>query len=214
MRFRDPKYAKGFIFPARPLPNAIEPPKVLKQGVDQGNPNYRPVIGFNHNRSQFASVGDAGHRVVNHYTSNQYNSGKASKKFWEFLINFSFKDRTNDYQQRNRQGFGHQSSNRQEHGGNNYQGRYSNAPPPYNNQNQQRGYQSNPRPPYNPGNSTHQGNSSGYGQWRSQRGGHQGYQGNQGYQRYNSQQPERYFAPRPEKQPGGSSQYGGSYSRR
>jgi 5'-3' exoribonuclease 2 len=75
VRYRDPKYAEGFIFPARKLENATEPPKVLKQGIDQGNPNYRPVIGFNHNRSQFASVGEAGHRQVNHYTSNRYNSG-------------------------------------------------------------------------------------------------------------------------------------------
>lgn len=72
VRYRDPKYAEGFIFPARKLDNASEPPKVLKQTVDQGRPNYRPVIGFNHNRSQFASVGDAGARTVNHYTSNRY----------------------------------------------------------------------------------------------------------------------------------------------
>lgn len=72
VRYRDPKYAEGFIFPACKLSNATDPPKVLKQGVDQGNPNYRPVIGFNHNRSQFASVGDAGQRQVNHYTSNRY----------------------------------------------------------------------------------------------------------------------------------------------
>jgi 5'-3' exoribonuclease 2 len=71
-RYRDPKYAEGFVFPAVKLSNAIEPPKVLKQGVDQGNPHYRPVIGFNHNRSQFASVGEPGHRQVNHYTSNRY----------------------------------------------------------------------------------------------------------------------------------------------
>jgi 5'-3' exoribonuclease 2 len=70
VRFRDPKYANGFIFPARVLANATEPPKVLKQGVDEGNPNYRPVIGFNQNRSQFASVGAAGHRTMNHYASN------------------------------------------------------------------------------------------------------------------------------------------------
>lgn len=72
VKYRDPKYAKGFIFPARVLPNATEPPKVLKQGADQGNPHYRPQIGFNNNRSQFASVGDAGQRTVNHYTSNRY----------------------------------------------------------------------------------------------------------------------------------------------
>jgi 5'-3' exoribonuclease 2 len=72
VRYRDPKYAEDFIFPARMLATATEPPKVLKQGVDQGNPHYRPVIGFNHNRQQFAGVGDAGARQVNHYTSNRY----------------------------------------------------------------------------------------------------------------------------------------------
>ena len=72
VRYRDPKYAEGFIFPAKKLTEAIEPPKVLKQGVDQGKPNYRPVIGFNQNRTQFASVGDAGARTLNHYTSNRY----------------------------------------------------------------------------------------------------------------------------------------------
>jgi 5'-3' exoribonuclease 2 len=75
VKFRDPKYAKGFIFPARKLENAEEPPKVLKQSIHEGNPNYRPVIGFNQNRSQFASVGDAGKRFVNHYSNNR-NSGE------------------------------------------------------------------------------------------------------------------------------------------
>jgi hypothetical protein len=75
VNYRDPKYAPDFIFPARKLEAATEPPKVLKQGVDQGNPNYRPVIGFNHNRKNFANIGDAGHRQVNHYTSNRYAEG-------------------------------------------------------------------------------------------------------------------------------------------
>lgn len=75
VRYRDPKYADGFIFPARKLSEATDPPKVLKQGVDQGRPNYRPVIGFNHNRTQFASVGEAGTRTLNHYTSNRNFGG-------------------------------------------------------------------------------------------------------------------------------------------
>lgn len=86
--YRDPKYPENFIFPARKLENAIDPPKILKQGVDQGNPFYRPKIGFNNNRSQFASVGDAGHRTVNHYTSNRYQGGNG--KFYCSLI-FSVK---------------------------------------------------------------------------------------------------------------------------
>lgn len=81
VRYRDPKYADGFIFPARKLEHASEPPKVLKQTVDQGRPNYRPVIGFNHNRSQFASVGEAGTRTVNHYTSNR-NFDAGNGKFY------------------------------------------------------------------------------------------------------------------------------------
>lgn len=69
------------------MPNAIDPPKVLKQGIDEGNPNYRPVIGFNHNRSQFASVGDAGRRTVNHYTGggNRYFDRGNSGKYKSFL---------------------------------------------------------------------------------------------------------------------------------
>ena len=74
VRYRDPKYAEDFIFPARKLSTAIDPPKVLKQSVDQGNPHYRPNIGFNNNRTQFASVGDAGARTLNHYTSNRYQN--------------------------------------------------------------------------------------------------------------------------------------------
>lgn len=81
VKYRDPKYPAGFIFPARRLPGAKEPPKVLKQGIDQGNPNYRPVIGFNQNRSQFASVGDAGKRVVNHYTGNRYDGGNSGGEY-------------------------------------------------------------------------------------------------------------------------------------
>lgn len=81
VRYRDPKYQEGFIFPARKLETAIDPPKLLKQGADQGNPHYRPKIGFNNNRSQFASVGDAGHRTVNHHTSNR-NFNQGNGKFY------------------------------------------------------------------------------------------------------------------------------------
>lgn len=144
----------------------------------------------------------------------------------------------NDYQQRGgRQGFGNQSNPRPNYSGggssNNYQGKYNNAPPPYSQstQNQQRGYQ--PRPSFNQGGSSYQSNNpqqggnTGYTQWRSQQrgGGYQGgnarggsYQGNQrgGYQRFDSQQqqPQRYFAPRPDKLPGQANNYGGSYTRK
>jgi 5'-3' exoribonuclease 2 len=85
VRFRDPKYANDYIFPARVLANAQEPPKVLKQGVDEGNPNYRPVIGFNQNRSQFASLGDSGKRFINHHSSNRYFEGGNNGEFYYFI---------------------------------------------------------------------------------------------------------------------------------
>lgn len=48
MRFRDPKYPKGYIFPARKLKGAKAPARVLKP-TDlsfEANKNYRPIIGM------------------------------------------------------------------------------------------------------------------------------------------------------------------------
>lgn len=43
VRYRDPKYADDFIFEAKRLPNAIEPPTVL---APDNRPNdYKPQIG-------------------------------------------------------------------------------------------------------------------------------------------------------------------------
>lgn len=65
IRYRDPKYPDGFIFEAKPLPGAIEPPNVL--APEQRPSNYRPQIGFNRDFPQ-ASLGQAGHRMVNHHS--------------------------------------------------------------------------------------------------------------------------------------------------
>ena len=237
VRYRDPKYPEGFTFPAVKLSNAVEPPKVLKQGVDQGNPHYRPVIGFNHNRSQFASVGEAGHRQVNHYTSNRYqgNSGGGNGwylnvgiKIWysnnNFITDRGSRGNHSNYQQNNRSGFGNQQKsrfdNRSQQG---YQqkpqDRYNNAVPPPNYNNRDNNYPQ--RSNYQSGSSSsnsYQGNqpqgnnsSGGYQQWKAQRGGQQPSRG--GYQRYesNDQQQRNY---KPDKIPGPpDSRYGGSYSR-
>lgn len=65
VRFRNPKYADGFVFEAKRLKGAIEPAQVL---APESRPsNYRPQIGFDRNFAQ-ASLGDAGHRMVNHYS--------------------------------------------------------------------------------------------------------------------------------------------------
>lgn len=88
--YRDPKYPDGFIFEAKRLPGtiddeqilivqlmfanrntihlfigAIDPPNVL--APEQRPSNYRPQIGFNRDFPQ-ASLGDSGHRMVNHYS--------------------------------------------------------------------------------------------------------------------------------------------------
>lgn len=81
IRYRDPTYPDGFIFEAKPLPGAIDPPNVL---APESRPsNYRPQIGFTRNIGQ-ASLGDSGHRMVNHHSGgykhhqqqqyNQYNN--------------------------------------------------------------------------------------------------------------------------------------------
>lgn len=65
VNYRDPKYPEGHKFEAKRLPGAIDPPNVL---APENRPsNYRPQIGFNPNFPQ-ASLGDAGHRTVQHHT--------------------------------------------------------------------------------------------------------------------------------------------------
>lgn len=77
VRYRDPKYADDFIFEAKRLTGAIDPPTVL--APENKSSNYRPQIGFNRNFPQ-ASLGDSGHRMVNHYAggnkTNQNNDNR------------------------------------------------------------------------------------------------------------------------------------------
>ena len=79
VRYRDPTYAKDFVFLARKLPGAEEPPRVLKPGdyvpdsgrgrgrgrggSGFGHDRYRPVIGFNPNMPK-ASLDVSGHRAI------------------------------------------------------------------------------------------------------------------------------------------------------
>lgn len=69
VRFRDPKYTKGFVFPAKKLKGAKEPPRVLKPtDLDpQANRHWRAQIGMAP-ATQRASVDTAGHRMLGHYT--------------------------------------------------------------------------------------------------------------------------------------------------
>lgn len=69
VRYRDPRYADDYVFPAKRLPGAIEPPAVLKpgEGEEHGQmARWKQHIGMAPHR-QRASLNDAGHRMVNHY---------------------------------------------------------------------------------------------------------------------------------------------------
>ena len=74
VRFRDPKYADDFLFPAKRLPGAEDPPKVLKpEDLARQGANFTPRFGFGE-RNNRANLGQAGHRMVNHY-SDRRNQG-------------------------------------------------------------------------------------------------------------------------------------------
>ncbi|KAJ8958635.1 hypothetical protein NQ318_016360 [Aromia moschata] len=70
VRFRDPKYTKGYIFPARRLKGAKEPLKVLKPEdlTPQQNRNWRAQTGMAP-ATQRAYLDVAGHRMVNHHAN-------------------------------------------------------------------------------------------------------------------------------------------------
>lgn len=46
VKYRDPKYAVGFIFPAKKLKGAVDPPRVLKPFDLDPNSTWRPIIGM------------------------------------------------------------------------------------------------------------------------------------------------------------------------
>ena len=67
VRFRDPEFAQGYIFPSKRLEGAVDPPNVLRPGDNPGtggNSNWRPRDGWGNDRRQFASMDRAGHRML------------------------------------------------------------------------------------------------------------------------------------------------------
>ncbi|XP_071544805.1 5'-3' exoribonuclease 2 homolog isoform X2 [Panulirus ornatus] len=76
VRFRDPQYPADFVFPARKLPKAKAPPRVLKpQDLSESQSrDYRPQIGFNRNMPR-ASLNKAGHRALGHYMNRGGGGG-------------------------------------------------------------------------------------------------------------------------------------------
>ncbi|XP_060536009.1 5'-3' exoribonuclease 2 homolog isoform X2 [Cylas formicarius] len=72
VRFRDPKYGKGFVFPARKLKGAKDPPRVLKPEdlSPQENRQWRSQIGMAP-ATQRASLDLPGHRMLGHYAPRE-----------------------------------------------------------------------------------------------------------------------------------------------
>ncbi|GLV43464.1 Rat1 5'-3' exoribonuclease [Carabus blaptoides fortunei] len=85
IRYRDPTYPEGFIFPAKRLPGVKPPARVLKPGdlTPEANRNWRPQVGMAP-ATQRANLGNAGFRMLGHHTpiqpygQNSYNSGAQS----------------------------------------------------------------------------------------------------------------------------------------
>ncbi|XP_045537994.1 5'-3' exoribonuclease 2 homolog [Papilio machaon] len=167
VRFEDPQYPDEFIFPARRLKGATEPPRVLKPGdlSDQQNRNWRPQIGMVRSHT-VASLEMAGHRMLGHNLPRDRNYASVPPP----------QHQHNQHGQHG-QGYGqHQRSH-------SFGPQRSGYTPNYNQGQQNRGYQHGQgyRQQNYQGNSYH-GNSY--------QGSSQGYSSNQGYssQGYNSYQ--------------------------
>ncbi|XP_059616160.1 5'-3' exoribonuclease 2 homolog [Phlebotomus argentipes] len=145
VKYKDPEYAEDFIFPAKKLSNAKEPPRVLK-GANMGHDQpYRPMIGFTRNLPT-ASLSASGHRTMNHY-SNDRQRGSGSGQYGSYPPPNRYNQ--NDYQQRS-----YQNNNR-------YGGVYRSD---YNRQNRSAPYESQQRSNY--GHNRHSNSSQ--QPWQSQ----------------------------------------------
>ncbi|XP_074643566.1 5'-3' exoribonuclease 2-like [Tubulanus polymorphus] len=77
VHFRDPEFAKGYLFPARVLPAAKFPEKTLKPEDFQQGRNWRPQIGMSRNsgyRGRGSFDSSTGKRFIRHNIEGQYNS--------------------------------------------------------------------------------------------------------------------------------------------
>ena len=84
VKYRDPKYDDDFIFPAKRLKGASDPPNVLRpqdledrggrggRGGFRGGANFTPRFGFVERKDR-AHLDTAGHRMLNHHS--QRNQG-------------------------------------------------------------------------------------------------------------------------------------------
>ncbi|XP_059048096.1 5'-3' exoribonuclease 2 homolog [Achroia grisella] len=151
VRFQDPQYPDDFVFPARRLKLAVEPPRVLKPGnlSHEQNRNWRPQIGMVRSNT-VASLEAAGHRMLGHelprqraYSSvppPQHQSGQDRSSFGPHRggyvphQNQGYQQSTNQnyqsFQSFNRSGYGGQDRSNQ-----GYHNRYGNQGQGYGHQN-------------------------------------------------------------------------------
>ncbi|XP_022908631.2 5'-3' exoribonuclease 2 homolog [Onthophagus taurus] len=163
IRYRDPKYNKEYIFPARKLKGAKTPPRVLKpQGMDdEGHRNWRPQIGMAPSTTR-ASLGRPGHRALNHYVPRgSSRGGQDSRQNQSYRGGYQSYNQQNSYQQ----GGYYQNQRDQQKGSGNY-------------------YNSN----YSQGRSNHGSGGGGYNSYNSQ--SQQGYSQQRGG--YNTNNSGRY----------------------
>ncbi|XP_072390493.1 5'-3' exoribonuclease 2 homolog [Diabrotica undecimpunctata] len=110
VRFRDPKYDKGFIFPAKRLEGAKDPPTVLKPGdlSREDNRNWRPQIGMARSNTR-ASLDVSGHRTLSHHVPR----GGYSRSMGQYgnvppPNNFDNRNSYNGYRNQRQQGHNYQ----------------------------------------------------------------------------------------------------------
>lgn len=75
IKYKDPKYGSNYVFLARKLKGANEPPRVLKpqdfEAMNRKNGSqWVPQIGFTSRTSRSASLGQAGHRMLDHHVNH------------------------------------------------------------------------------------------------------------------------------------------------
>lgn len=174
VRYRDPKYDSDYKFPATRLENAIDPPNVL--GPETREEGYRPQIGFTRNIGQ-ASLGAAGHRMVNNYTGGGGGRGNDNRgqNYAQIAPPNNYSDRYNSNQYRGNDNYQNHHQGGNDYGPNQYGSGRSNNYNQYNQYNQNNSQQQR----YGGGNNYHNSNYGGYNNNNNNRGGgRSGYNNN------------------------------------
>ncbi|CAH2044821.1 unnamed protein product, partial [Iphiclides podalirius] len=176
VRFQDPEYPEDFIFPARRLKGASQPPRVLKPGdlSGQENRNWRPQIGMVRSNT-VASLELAGHRMLGHHVPRDRHYATVPPPQHHQTHQSHHQTHQSQYQYQPHQGYGHHQRS-QSFGP--QRGGYVPHNPSLRGQRNGQGYSQG----YGQGGSSQNGQGR-YGQGQSNRPqGHTGHTGYGGYQ--------------------------------